>query len=104
MQCFILPLLASKDVKNIINYKKKQQNNKKQKTIYKKLIHRNDYHLNLHLCYLQDLLNTKTEQAKKKYFKNIFHEFFFFVNWRSLHARLNSHYEAWSYKKKKQKD
>ena len=26
---------------------------------------------------------------------------FFFFNWDSLHARLNSHYEAWSYKKKK---
>ena len=27
--------------------------------------------------------------------------FFFFFNWDSLYARLNSHYEAWSYKKKK---
>ena len=27
----------------------------------------------------------------------------FFFNWDSLHARLNSHYEAWSYKKKKHK-
>ena len=27
----------------------------------------------------------------------------YFLNWNSLHARLNSHYEAWSYKKKKQK-
>ena len=27
----------------------------------------------------------------------------FFLNWDSLHARPNSHYEAWSYKKKKQK-
>ena len=26
---------------------------------------------------------------------------FFFFNWDSPHARLNSHYEAWSYKKKK---
>ena len=24
-----------------------------------------------------------------------------FFNWGSLHAMLNSHYEAWSYKKKK---
>ena len=24
---------------------------------------------------------------------------FFFFNWDSLHARLNSRYEAWSYKK-----
>ena len=27
----------------------------------------------------------------------------FLLNWDSLHARLNSHYEAWSYKKKKHK-
>ena len=26
-----------------------------------------------------------------------------FFNWDSLQARLNSHYEAWSYKKKKYK-
>ena len=31
----------------------------------------------------------------------IFWLFFFFFNWDSLHARQNSHYEAWSYKKKK---
>ena len=28
---------------------------------------------------------------------------YFCFNWNSLHARLNSHYEAWSYKKKKHK-
>ena len=28
--------------------------------------------------------------------------FFFFFNWDSPHARLNSHYEAWSYNKKKE--
>ena len=27
----------------------------------------------------------------------------FFLNWDSLHARLNSHYQAWSYKEKKPK-
>ena len=27
----------------------------------------------------------------------------FFFNWDSLHARLNSHYEAWRYKKEKHK-
>ena len=27
----------------------------------------------------------------------------FFVNWDSFHARLNSHYESWSYKKKNHK-
>ena len=26
--------------------------------------------------------------------------FFFFFNWDSLHARLNSNYKAWSYKKR----
>ena len=29
--------------------------------------------------------------------------FFFFFNWYSLHASLSSHYEAWSYKKRKHK-
>ena len=29
--------------------------------------------------------------------------FFFFFNWDSPHARLNSHYEAWSYKKRSTK-
>ena len=29
--------------------------------------------------------------------------FIFFFNWDSPHARLNSHYEAWSYKKKSTK-
>ena len=27
----------------------------------------------------------------------------FFLNWDSLHARLNSHYESWSYKKRSTK-
>ena len=27
----------------------------------------------------------------------------FLFNWDSFHARLNSHYKAWSYKKKKHK-
>ena len=27
----------------------------------------------------------------------------FFFNWYSLHARLSSHYKAWSYKKRKHK-
>ena len=29
--------------------------------------------------------------------------FFFFSNWDSLHVRLNSHYEAWNYKKRRTK-
>ena len=28
---------------------------------------------------------------------------FFFFNWDSLHARLNCHYDAWSYKKRSKK-
>ena len=31
------------------------------------------------------------------------HNVSFFKNWDSLHARLNSHYETWGYKKKKHK-
>ena len=31
------------------------------------------------------------------------YNFHFFLNWDSLFARLNSHYEAWTYKKKKRK-
>ena len=27
----------------------------------------------------------------------------FFLNWDSLHTRLNNHYEAWSYKKRNTK-
>ena len=30
-------------------------------------------------------------------------DFFIFFNWDSLHARLNSHYKTWSYKKKNHK-
>ena len=32
---------------------------------------------------------------------DIIEDFFFFFNWDSPDARLNSHYEAWSYNKKK---
>ena len=35
--------------------------------------------------------------------KSLYTNIFIFFNWYSLHARLNSHYEAWSYKKKKHK-
>ena len=49
----------------MINYKN---------AIYKKLIHHKDNHLNLYLRYFQDLLNKKIEQAKKKYYENIFHK------------------------------
>ena len=30
--------------------------------------------------------------------------FNFFLNWDTLHAKLNCHYKAWSYKKKKHKN
>ena len=30
-------------------------------------------------------------------------EMVFLINWDSCHARLKSHYDAWSYKKKKHK-
>ena len=47
----------------------------------------------------------KSNEAKKK--KTIFIDFDLlnqsFFNWDSLHARLNSHCKAWSYKKKKHK-
>ena len=36
-----------------------------------------------------------------KILQEMLHKFFF--NWDSLHARLNSHYKAWNYKKKKHK-
>ena len=35
--------------------------------------------------------------------KAIFSYFFLFFDWDSLHARLNNHYKAWSYKKKNYK-
>ena len=38
---------------------------------------------------------------KKIIMRSTFETFFF--NWDSLHARLNSHYKAWNYKKKKHK-
>ena len=55
----------NRNTKNMSNYKH---------GISKKLIHHNYDHLKLHLCYLQDLLNTKMEEIKIKYFKNIFHK------------------------------
>ena len=35
--------------------------------------------------------------------KHLFQHEYFLFNWESLHARLNSHYEAWGYKKKQKK-
>ena len=59
------PPWFNKNIKNMINYKN---------AIYNKLIRHNDSHLQLHLRYFQDLLNTKIEQAKRKYFENISHK------------------------------
>ena len=39
----------------------------------KKHIRHMDNHLKLHLCYFQDLLDTKVEQAKRKCFECISH-------------------------------
>ena len=59
------PPWLNKNIKNMINYKNAIDN---------KLIRHNDSHLQLHLCYFQDLLNTEIEQAKRKYFENISHK------------------------------
>ena len=48
----------------------------------------------------------KLELGKEKIRHSVYHLFYakhFCFNCDSLHARLNSHYEAWSYKKKKHK-
>ena len=55
----------NKKIKNMSNYKN---------AIFNKLLRHNDSHLQLHLRYFQDLLNTKIEQAKRKYFENISHK------------------------------
>ena len=44
-----------------------------------------------------------TFTQRKSVFSIILKVFFQFLNWNSLQARLESHYEAWSYKKKKNK-
>ena len=41
------------------------------------------------------------EQLFYNFCSKVTKTFVFLFNWDSLHARLNSHYEAWSYKKKK---
>ena len=60
------PSWLNKNIKHVINYKN---------VIYKKLIYHNDSHLKLHLRYFQDLLHTKVQQAKRKYFENLSHKF-----------------------------
>ena len=60
------PSWLNKNIKHVINYKN---------AIYKKLIYHNDSHLKSHLRYFQDLLHTKVQQAKRKYFENLSHKF-----------------------------
>ena len=47
-------------------------------------------------------MNTELMKAAENYFEKDLFNFFFF-DWFSLHAKLNNHYEAWSYKKRKHK-
>ena len=37
------------------------------------------------------------------YYYYHYYYYYYYFNWNSLHARLNSHYEAWNYKKKSTK-
>ena len=71
-----VPLQHNKNIKNIINYKN---------AIYKKLIHRNDSHLKLHLSYFEDLLHTKIEQAQWKSSLETY-----LISYRTKPATLNS--------------
>ena len=64
----------------------------------KEIIGKNET-LETHL--LKKLLIDKGTITDQRQIANKFNGFFF--NWDSLHARLNSHYKAWSYKKKKHK-
>ena len=53
--------------------------------------------------HVEFLGNDDEEGAEFKVINMSFFFFFFFFHWDSLHARLNSHYKAWNYKKKKHK-
>ena len=59
-----------------------------QSDISKRLVSQSDTHFQSWLAFLFDFTWTQTRN---------------FLNWDLLHTRLNSHYEAWSYKKKKYK-
>ena len=59
-----------------------------QSDISKRLVSQPDTHFQSWLAFLFDFTWTQTRN---------------FFNWNLLHARLNSHYEAWNYKKKKYK-
>ena len=47
--------------------------------------------------FIYNLKETSDDTALQRVLKKIF------FNWDSLHARLNSHYEVWTYKKMKRK-
>ena len=54
--------------------------------------------------HLQNVYKTSpTYQCFAKECAGLFFIIIIFFNWDSLHARLNSHYKAWNYKKKKHK-
>ena len=70
------------------------------------------------VCYISNKNQPPNNLVKSQYFSQktlypsfkrkvcktqILTAFSFFFNWDSLHARLNSHYEAWSYKKRSTK-
>ena len=50
-----------------------------------------------------NLLNYESNQETADFLNNMHSVLYLFFNWYSLHARLNSYYKAWSYKKKKHK-
>ena len=52
------------------------------------------------LSFMNSKLIKMTGKDKQNH---IFQKSNFVLNWGSLHARLNSHYQAWSYGKKKYK-
>ena len=57
------------------------------------------------LCYMDTdsfIVYVRTDDIYKHITEDLERRIFFF-NWDSLHARLNSHYKAWRYKKKKHK-
>ena len=63
-----------------------------------------DFNVRLISWWLEDILSTEGNHTDSLTSMFDFHQvIFFFLNWDSLHARLNSHYKAWSYKKKKHK-
>ena len=48
-------------------------------------------------------MKLKVSQEYFRRLRKVFKSKLFFFNWDSLHARLNSHHEAWKNKKKRTK-